>query len=322
MKKMILGKPDVGRYTNPNHIEFHKLGSGICVKHAAVIGAQSLIDDYNAAMMQENSIFKWIRRSEFTEKKADADHRRDSAYAGILGVVRLNLKHFDPQMQDSAGHVYNLLAGYGQVAGLGYDAETAAIDSIIGRLRSEAYAPAVQELGLETWLNELEMTNAEFKTYVDDTMQEEIDRPDISPKEARRQSDAALRLISERVEALVILNSEESFTAFIEEYNTLVKNYNMLVHERYGRLHARTDIAPAIITPIAPQPFAGKPVFVIPEVSLRTVTPDGSGKIIELVFSCDFTVAYKNNFQPGTATLSIQGIGKYKGEIVTTFNIE
>ena len=321
MKRTILRKPDTVHYSNPNHVEFHKKALGTCVKFATVIGSPLLISSYEAAVMKESSIFKWIRRSEFTEKKVKADHKRDGAYFGVTGMVRVNLRHFDPQVQDAAVHVDCLLSDYGEVAGLNYDAETATIDSVISRLRSEGYAPAVQLLGLTPWINYLELANNEFKEYVDDATQEEIDRPDTTLKEARRQSDAALWPITDRVEALVILEGEAPFVAFIEEYNTQVKHYNTLIHEHYGRLHARTDITPAVIVPIASQPFTGHPVFVIPEVSLYDIAPDGSEKVIELVFSRDFTVSYKNNLRPGTATLVIQGIGHYKGELVTTFNI-
>jgi hypothetical protein len=321
MKRAILGRANTTRYSTANHVEFHKLGSGICVKYAAVIGAQPLIDSYGAAMIRESDIFKWIRRSEFTEKKVKADHRRDGVCVGLTGLVRVNLRHFDPPVQDAAVHVDNLLSGYGHVTEMGYDAETAAIDSIVARLRSADYEPAAQLLGLMPWVDHLEAANNEFKEYVDDTAQEEISRPDIAPKEARRQSDAALHRITDRVEALITLDGEAPFAGFVAEYNTLVRHYNTLVHEHYGRLHARTDIAPAELAPVAPQPFAGKPVYVVPEVTMRTVATDGTETVTELVFSRDFTVAYQNNFQPGTATLTIQGIGQYKGEIVTRFNI-
>jgi hypothetical protein len=64
-----------------------------------------------------------------------------------------------------------------------------------------------------------------------------------------------------------------------------------------------------------------KPVFVIPSLTLRIKEKDGTIKIVEPVFSVDFTVAYQNNVNPGTARLVITGIGKYVGEIDTTFNI-
>jgi hypothetical protein len=69
------------------------------------------------------------------------------------------------------------------------------------------------------------------------------------------------------------------------------------------------------------QKYTGKPLYVIPQVSIRQTAKDGSETVVELVFSEDFTVSYKNNTITGTATVCIRGIGKYTGELQTTFNI-
>jgi hypothetical protein len=61
---------------------------------------------------------------------------------------------------------------------------------------------------------------------------------------------------------------------------------------------------------------------VIPLVSIVKKEKDGTEKVVELVFSKDYTVSYKNNVDRGTATLYIKGIGKYVGELTTTFNIQ
>ena len=318
---LIKRKPELSHYQNAEHGAFHRSSLDICQRYASLIGEPPLIDRYSETVAQESSIFMWIRRSEFTQKKAEADQQRDRTYTGMLGTVRIGLKHFDQQMQDAAEHIYNLLKGYDDVPRMNYDAETAAIDNIVARLRSEAYVPAVQLLGLTSWINELDTLNAQFKTYAEDATQEEIDKPDITLRTARRETDASLRAIMARVDALATLNGPEPFVAFIDEFDTLVRHYNALIHEHYGRIHARTDISSALIDDIPPQPFIGKPVFVIPDVSLRTVASDETEKVITLVFSRDFNVTYKNNLQPGTATLTIQGIGQYKGEVITTFNI-
>jgi lactocepin len=94
-----------------------------------------------------------------------------------------------------------------------------------------------------------------------------------------------------------------------------------LVHEHRGRLHAKVDISNAEIETIAVQSYTGKPISVIPVIKISKEDKNGKVKIVELAFSKDFTVGYKNNVGIGTATLIITGIGKYSGEIVTTFNI-
>jgi hypothetical protein len=83
----------------------------------------------------------------------------------------------------------------------------------------------------------------------------------------------------------------------------------------------KTDLSQGEVAPIEVQQYTGKPVYVIPSVKVRKTEKDGTVTVIELVFSEDFTVGYRNNIAPGTATLLIDGIGKYTGQIVTTFNI-
>jgi hypothetical protein len=319
---LVLRKPDVSRYSNADHVEFHVSSRVITNKFGTVINAPLLITDYAGKVTQEENIYKWIRRSEYTEKKAATDHARDTVYLGIENIVHTNLKHFDPAIRDNAVHLNNLLSNYGHLTHAGYDAETAGIDSIIVRLNSPEYLPAVQNLHLEPWVTELANQNTLFKSYVDDVAQEQLEKPSISQRVARHQTDEALRLITNRVTSLIDINGEADYVPFVNEFNVLVNHYNTLVHEHYGRLHAKIDITQATIAQIEVQQYTGKPIYVIPLVSIVKQAKDGSETTVELVFSTDYTVGYKNNINPGTATLIITGIGKYVGELVTTFNIE
>jgi hypothetical protein len=317
-----LRKPDVNHFSIADHVEYNVKTYSICYKYATTINVPELITGYESKIRQEESIYKWNRRSDYTAKKAKADNARDIVYTGITSLVRTNLKHFDPSIRDNAAHVYNLLENYGDLTNASYDAKTAGIDSVVTKLNSADYLPAVQVLGLTPWLVELANRNNLFKSYVDDTTQEQINKPEISFSQARRETNEALRRIINRVTSLIDFNGPDTYADFVEEFNVVTNHYNTLVREHYGRLHAKIDIAPANIAPIDVQQYTGKPIYVIPTVTLRKVNNDGSETVIELVFSEDFTVAYKNNVNPGTATLIIKGIGKYAGEITTTFNIE
>jgi hypothetical protein len=319
--KKILHSPDEVRLNNADHVEFHKQSYEICDRNAAAIDAPALLAGYHEKVAQEEYIFNWIRGSEYTKKKAEADRARNRIFTGIRSIVRANLKHFDPAIRDNATHIQNLLGNYGNITRAGYDSETADIDSLAARLRSADYLPAVQNLGLAPWITELENQNTLFKSYVDDRTQEQLEKPAVSQRAARRETAAALRAVTDRVKSLVILNGQAGYAAFIAEFNVLVNHYNALVHEHYGRLHAKTDIAPADIDEIPAQPFTGKPVYVIPTVKMVKKDRDGNETAVELLFGEEFTVSYKNNVEPGTATLFIKGIGKYAGKIVTTFNI-
>lgn len=317
----ILKIPTLSRYPIDEHDGYHKRCSAICNKYADLINDQEAIDNYNKKVDQESFIYKWIRREKYTEKKAEADHLRDDTYTGFSINVKAGTRNFDENIRNAAIQIDNFLGNYGNVIHLGYDAETTAIDSIVTRLQSDEYIQYIRLLGLEPWLIRLNELNTQFKQYVEDAALEEINKPDISPKESRRQTDEALHKIINRINALAILNGYDNYMPFAKEFNELVNHYNELVHEHYGRTHVQIDITNAYIAPIPSQSFTGKHVFVIPEVRLTKTTDDGIAHSVELVFTQDFDVSYKNNINKGTATLIIKGINKYKGELVTTFDI-
>jgi hypothetical protein len=316
-----LKKADVGHYTNADHVEFHETTYDICDRNKNVIDAPVPLAVYLTKVTQEAKIYKWSRGSEFTAKKAEIDSNRDRTLSGITGLLHSFEKHFDPSIRDNAKHVLHLINNYHGLEHADYDAETAGIDSILEKLNSDDYILAVQALNLGPWLEELGRENTLFKSYAVDAEQEQVEKPDITPKAARRETDEALRVITRRVTALIDLNGPESYAAFVGEYNVHVNHYNTLVHEHYGRLHAKTDITDGEVDPIPVQPYTGKPVNVIPSVSVRKKAKDGTVTVVELVFSKDFTVGYRNNVEPGTATLYIDGIGKYTGQIIAIFNI-
>ncbi|MDR0613142.1 MAG: DUF6261 family protein, partial [Dysgonamonadaceae bacterium] len=167
---------------------------------------------------------------------------------------------------------------------------------------------------------ELERLNTLFKSYVDSADQEQWGKPEISSTVARKQTDEALRRLTARLTAIITIDGPEESQELLVEYNTLANRYNNLVKEHYGRLHAKTDISGGDIEPIEVQDYTGDEVNVIPKVSVP-VTRDGETTMVKLVFSKDFTVSYQNNVERGTATLFIDGIGKFTGRIVTTFAI-
>jgi hypothetical protein len=287
-----------------------------------VIDAPVLLAVYQAKVQQENNGYKWLRSSEFTAKKLKADRERDKVFRGLSAVLRALEKHFDPTVRNNAVHVFSIVSNFGDIPHAGYDAATADYNSILSKLAEDDYRPAVQALQLTPWLTELERLNTLFKSYVEDTLEEALQKPDITFRAARLETDAALRKLAARITALIEINGGTNYLPLVEEFNEHVSHYNLTLHEHLGRLHAKTDIAGSIVETIGVQAYTGKPVNVIPTVSVRKVEKDGSHTLVELVFTVDFMVKYRNNVAPGTATIIVYGIGKYAGEIIGTFNIE
>lgn len=82
----------------------------------------------------------------------------------------------------------------------------------------------------------------------------------------------------------------------------------------FGRLEApQVDISKAEVTGIVDKEYIGSP---IPQNNIVVKLGD---KILER--DCDYEVSYSNNTEVGEATVTITGIGDYKGTIIKTFKI-
>jgi hypothetical protein len=320
---LLLRKPDVIRYTNMNHLSFHNDLKSLFREYEEIIDIPLMASHYQQTILEEQSVSVWQRRSDFAEKKREIDYSRNKIYRSIMSILRLNLKNFDPVLIEHAKSVYRLLDNYGNVAILDYDGKTTAVENIIPQLRSSKYIDSVSALNLLPCINEWDRLNTHFKTLANEMIRKNSQKPKLNMKQSRRITDEALRQITNYISAKIKLHDPEPFADFVGRFNVIVNHYNILVRERYGRIHAKTDLSESIIDTevIFPQPFTGKPVFVIPSVFLRATNSGGIEKKTELIFTKDFTITCKNNINIGTAQLIIQGVGKYTGKVIRTFNI-
>ena len=83
--------------------------------------------------------------------------------------------------------------------------------------------------------------------------------------------------------------------------------------EQQGELTAANSIEDAQVTGVQDIWYTGNKI----EQNIKVTVNDE-----ELVNKTDYTVTYKNNINPGTATIIIEGIGKYQGTKEVTFTIK
>jgi hypothetical protein len=282
-----------------------------------------LADKFSACVEREDQCYKLIRKSDLSKLKAASDHERDNIVAGIKKLIQMALLHYDSNMRDAARRISIVIDTYDRptpIINQPYDVETITINSLIEELESK-YVDDIQTLNLTGWLAELSIRNKTFEQLSKDYSGELAERPAVRPKDARRDTDKAYNNMVEALNGIVQLEGITEYENFVSELNILIKQANDQLAQHFGRLHTKIDILDAEIEPIGIQSYTGKPIYVIPTLKLQQEEKNGILTTKELVFTEDFTVSYKNNIQAGTATLIITGIGKYSGEIVTTFNI-
>jgi hypothetical protein len=306
---------------NEAHVEFHTTFSALVTKFSpAALGIEPLYTVYQPLYEQEESALDQILKSALTPVIEDHEKERDQLFRGFSGAVKSYLHHFEEEKREAARKIEVILEHYGNIAAKPYDEETAAIEDLHRELLKQENYPYVVGLGLGEWLGRLVQTSRNFDGLLMARYDEIGKRPDLHMKSIRSEVDKVFRAILDLLESLVRVNGPETNAAFLAELNAVMKRYKDILAQEEGRRRPKKDLGAGdhtVVEPIPTQGYTGKPVVVIPRVYYRE-----EGKpTVELVFTTDFTVTYKNNTEVGTADLIVHGTGKYKGQKTVTFNI-
>jgi hypothetical protein len=255
----------------------------------------------------EGQLVDAVRTSEYTKELAEADHRVDRDLVGINAAVASALHHFDPAVVAAARRIEIRLKSFrGEIEKKSYEEESAAVKILLADLQ-DTYAPQVATLSLGPWVTELADAQEDFERIFLLRSDRRAEQPKERLRDVRKQIDTIYRKIVERIDACTIVNGDDVTGEFVKHLNSEIAYFNEHSHR-----HAKKDIDRAVVASIPDQPYADKPVVLLPDVTYE-------GK--ELVFAHDYELSYKNNDRPGTASLTIHGKGKFKGTKTVSFNI-
>jgi hypothetical protein len=116
-----------------------------------------------------------------------------------------------------------------------YDAETIAITNFIQELNG-VYSEDVRILELDRWVDMLDAKNREFEDLAKKYNEElSVRRPEFRMRDVRHEVDKARGVITDRINALIIVEGEATYSAFVREWNELVKHYNDILAQHKGR---------------------------------------------------------------------------------------
>ncbi|MDR3267962.1 MAG: DUF6261 family protein [Tannerella sp.] len=272
-----------------------------------------LIDRFRELLAREEFAIDFERKSPITKKLGDADHRIDKALTGMRSIINANLYSSNTAEVDAAQVLEVRFHTFGNIRQKPYEEESTAVQILVRELQQK-YVQEVVTLGLVNWLNELGSAEQLFTQLFVERNAELANRPKESLREIRREIEDVYSKMIALVEADAIAHGNVNSSDFILQLNGQVKYFNE--HEAHNP--TRKELGEHVsVAPVETQPYTGKAVNVIPEV--HYVEEGKPAK--ELVFTVDFTLAYKDNVNPGTAEIVIHGKGGYKGQKVVTFNI-
>jgi uncharacterized protein YicC (UPF0701 family) len=222
---------------NEAHVEYHENADEVIVRNnPAALGILPAYNAYKALLDDEVSVLDVIRKSEYTDEIAEADHSRDEIYRGFAEAVKSALHHFDQHKKDAAKRLETVIKNYGNIAKKTLDQESAAIDDMLREINDHHEAD-VEMLAVADWLEQLELANENFKSLMSARYVETSQRPTTKMKNVRVEVDKAFATVLNVIDAFVALNGEENYAQLIDELNAVSERYKNLLAQAAGRKH-------------------------------------------------------------------------------------
>lgn len=230
---------------NEEHYKFGIDFAGLVSKHnPETLGIQPLFPAFQSTFSIEVINLDVVRGSAVTDELVDFDIKRDVTFSGLAGTVKAALNHFIPEVRAAAARLQKLLDTYGNLAEKPYDQETAAIYKLVDDMQGN-YSDDATTVGITGWVEELSRLNHAFDTLKNSRYTENASKPQENLKLARKATDKAYQAIVKRINALIEVNGETAYTAFVGELNQRIENYNILLAQRQGRNAKKAANTPA-----------------------------------------------------------------------------
>jgi len=276
--------------------------------------AKAIVDadfeTFSDLLAKELPVLDGLRGNELSKRIAETGKLVDRNIVGINRVVDVAIHHFNPQIVKAGESIYKRLKSFGRIENKPYEEESAAVKVLIATLRNE-YADKAGLIGLTPWIDNLEAVESKFDALF------KLRNTQLAVKSARMNIMEINKLLiplyrrmTKRINAILVLNSTPALVEFTNELNTQID----YVNGHSASKTAKISIENIIVKPIEPQLETGKMIPYMPELSIEI-----DGKQVELDFSVDYTLTYRNNTKPGIAEIIISGKGRFKGKKIVTF---
>jgi hypothetical protein len=217
---------------NDEHFQYHtEVKDLILVFIPGILKIKPQFDTYLVSYAQENECLKKVENSNLTEKRREAANQRGDLLLGFANAIKSALSHFDYEVIEAAGRLTIPLITRNHIVKKNYMEQTSSIYHLIQELRGD-YASDVATIGLENWVNEIEVKNQ----AVDALMHLRVGEVDTcvkkETKKTRKEIDRAYYEIIKRIDTLEIIETDAVYTDFIQKLNRRIRVYNMFLDQR------------------------------------------------------------------------------------------
>jgi len=155
----------------------------------------------------------------------EADTKINNTFDGIVDAVNSGLNHYSQSVKEASERLRVLLDANGNIKRKTQQNKSGATLKLVSELKGSTYATDVDTVELNGWVDKLDADYKNHYALQTGKLNEQDARTHLRMKVVRTEIDSVYRRITEKINALIIVNGETPYVEFVNKLNLLIHSY-------------------------------------------------------------------------------------------------
>lgn len=192
---------------------------------------KAMVEAYRGTVNALDAALKQSDKNSYTALVNEADAKADKRWSAAYAYVKAMADHPNAEMAEAGAKLVAIFQKYGILTTMGFDEEYGRYANLLQDLA--ALPQETKEmLQFEPWLDAMDFAVAQFQELRKEKIKEDSTRVVGQVKDARLAADTGFKALVQRVNALVIVNGEAPYTAFIDQLNVMIADAQAMIASR------------------------------------------------------------------------------------------
>ena len=227
---------DLKRFRNEEDYGFHTRVLALGNKYLTLESDAAMLSDYDFGVARLDAALKQSSKNSYTAALTAADGVADTLRRYSYMNLRSLTKHPDEEARAIALQLMDIYDKYGDFTDLGYDEEYGRYQNLNTDLENVG-TETLDKVHFSPWLAAMKAAVADFLSTRSAKVEEQSQREVGVVKEARTLCDDRYRKMVKRINALIIVNEDDS------DYAQFIDQLNVMIAEAQSALKARSTNA-------------------------------------------------------------------------------
>ena len=199
---------------------------------------------YKDSVTAVDDAYKLSRASDYTQKIADEDDRRDNLYRQLVNLLKMYRRFgYDTEKKEAADYLWNIVKKYGVDPCENYSEESGKLQQMLQELTTDAEAELrTAKLGIENLITQLNTANEQVRTLMSSRNDERMQIGKAALATAREEADQAYCDLILALNASAVMDDDaHRFDELISQVNELIKYYRLYVVPKGGKKDDEAD---------------------------------------------------------------------------------